>query len=111
MTVEPPETSPTIPAGFVAYRRTPVFTRETVPAGLLRAHTTKAGTWGLLHVLEGQLLFRVHEPASETLLEPGRPPGVIPSQAPHEVAPQGDGPLRFCIEFFHSRTEDAGSVR
>ena len=103
MALEPPDGSSTMPAGYVAYRRSPVFTRETVPAGLLRAHTTKAGTWGLLHVLEGRLLFRVHEPASETLLEPGRPPGVIPSQVPHEIEPRGDGAVRFYIEFFHAQ--------
>jgi len=105
LTLKPPEQSPAIPAGYVAYRRTPVFTRETVPAGLLRSHRTKAGTWGLLHVLEGQLLFRILEPVSETLLEPGRPPGVIPSQVPHEVEPRGNGPVRFYIEFFHPHTD------
>ncbi|MFZ0494390.1 MAG: DUF1971 domain-containing protein, partial [Methylocella sp.] len=46
LTVKSPEAFAAIPPGYVAYRRTPVFTRETVPAGLLRSHRTKAGTWG-----------------------------------------------------------------
>ena len=42
-----------LPAGFVAYGRSPDFNSENLPAKLRTAHSTKAGTWGLLHVLEG----------------------------------------------------------
>ncbi len=95
-------TERTVPAGYVAYRQTPVFTRDTVPPGLLKAHRIKAGSWGKLHVIEGRLLFRLHEPPSETLLDPTRPPVVIPPQARHEVALPDAGPVRFYVEFFHA---------
>ncbi|HJS85525.1 MAG TPA: DUF1971 domain-containing protein [Acetobacteraceae bacterium] len=90
-----------LPAGCEAYRRTPVFTEATVPDGLLRAHRTAPGTWALIHVLEGQLLYRVLDPPSERVLEPSAAPGVIEPGVPHEVAPLG--PVRFQVEFHRMR--------
>src|SRR5690606_311089 len=55
----------TLPDAVRPYRRTPVFTEATVPAALLRAHTTKAGTWGRILVLEGRLRYRILSPRSE----------------------------------------------
>ena len=90
-----------LPEGVTAYRRTPDFTELTVPHGLLQAHSTKAGTWGLIHVLEGALTYRiVDERRSETerRLEPGAAPGVVEPEILHEVTPQGS--VRFNVEFF-----------
>ncbi len=84
------------PAGYVAYRRTPVFTQDTVPSALLSAHETKDGAWVLLHVLEGKLRFCIEKPLAETILEPGEP-GVIEPKVPHHVEPLG--PVRFYLEF------------
>ena len=36
----------TLPADVVTYKKTPAFTQDTIPKGLLRRHTTKAGSWG-----------------------------------------------------------------
>lgn len=33
-----------LPPGLEPYRRTDTFSEQTVPAGLLRAHSTKVGT-------------------------------------------------------------------
>lgn len=82
------------------YRRTDDFTEATVPAGLLRAHTTKTGSWALIHVLEGQLAYRIvdpRRPASETILTPQAAPGVVEPTILHEVQPLG--PVRFYVEF------------
>lgn len=82
------------------YRRTDDFTEATVPAGLLKAHTTKTGTWALIHVLEGQLAYRIVDPrraASETILTPEAAPGVVEPTILHEVQPLG--PVRFYVEF------------
>ncbi len=88
-----------IPAGFVAYRRTPVFTQDTVPSALLSAHETKDGAWVLLHVLEGKLRFCIEDPPAETILEPGQP-GVIEPKVRHHVEPLR--PVRFYLEFHHA---------
>lgn len=87
----------TLPDDVQPYQRTPEFTEASVPPGLLREHTTKAGTWGKIVVLEGRLRYRILSPEpSEILLTPERF-GVVEPQVPHEVAP--DGPVRFFVEF------------
>jgi len=97
----------TLPPDVRPYRRTPDFTEATVPAGLLRAHTTKEGVWGLIHVLEGRLAYRIRDPrrpASETVLAPGAPPGVVEPTILHEVEPLAG--VRFYVEF-HRAEPDA----
>jgi tellurite resistance-related uncharacterized protein len=89
-----------LPPGLVPYKRTDVFTEATVPKGLLKAHSTKDGVWGLIHVLEGRLAYRIRDPrrsASETVLEAGGAPGVVEPTILHEVEPLG--PVRFQVEF------------
>lgn len=89
-----------LPSKARPYRRTDVFSEDTVPAGLLRAHTTKPGAWGLIHVLEGRLAYRVVDPRrlrSETILTPTSPKGVVEPTILHEVEPLG--PVRFFVEF------------
>jgi tellurite methyltransferase len=96
----PPPTG--LPAGLVAYRRTPVFDQDTIPAGLRREHRTAPGVWGLITVLEGRLRFRILDPVAETILTPSGPAAVAPQQ-PHEVAP--DGPVRFFVEFYRAERQ------
>lgn len=86
-----------LPASVQAYRKTPVFTETTIPAGLLRDHSTKPGTWGLIHVISGDLRLHFAEDGTPERLAPGRP-GVLPPEALHRVA--ADGPVRFFVEFF-----------
>jgi tellurite resistance-related uncharacterized protein len=86
-----------LPDGVVAYRRSPEFDQDTLPAALQREHTTRAGTWALIHVIEGKLLYRVLDPHSEQVLEPGTP-GIVVPQEPHEVKPLG--PVRMFVEFY-----------
>ena len=88
-----------IPADYVAYKQTPVFTETTVPAGLLKRHKTKVGIWGKIVVLEGRLMYRILEPVLETHeLNPTQAGAVEPTVA-HEVAPLG--PVKFYVEFFN----------
>jgi len=89
-----------LPAGLVAYGQSPVFTPDTLPAKLQAAHSTKTGTWGLLHVLEGAVLYRLEPPREgETLITAGETV-VIESGIPHRVAFVEPG--RFYIEFYRS---------
>lgn len=86
-----------LPSDLEAYRQTPIFDETTVPAALLRRHTTKAAVWGRICVLEGELVYRVLEPEiREERLVPGRD-GVVAPQVPHEVEPVGH--VRFFVEF------------
>jgi tellurite resistance-related uncharacterized protein len=91
-----------LPKGCEAYRKTAVFTQDTVPGGLLRAHRTAADVWALIHVLNGRLLYRINEPTiCERVIEVGIP-GVIEPAISHEVVPLGK--TRFYIEF-HRRSQ------
>lgn len=89
-----------LPQAARPYRRTDEFTEATVPAGLLKAHTTKAGSWALIHVLEGRLAYRIldsRRPATETILTPEGAAGVVEPTVVHQVQPLG--PVRFYVEF------------
>ena len=86
-----------LPQDVSAYRRTPEFSEESTPEGLRRRHTTKAGVWGHIQVLEGELRYCILEPEPEVhVLRPGSP-GVVEPEVPHYVEPLG--PVRFYVEF------------
>ena len=58
---EPQAAATDLPQGLESYRRTDAFSEKTVPAGLLNAHATKTGTWGLIRVTNGELLYRIED--------------------------------------------------
>ena len=97
-----------LPPGLEAYRRTDSFSEQSVPAGLLKAHSTKAGIWGLIQVSEGELLYRIEDERrspSERLLHAGSQPGVIEPTILHSIRLLG--PVCFHVQFF--RTAEQGS--
>jgi len=86
-----------LPTGFAPYKRTADFDQASIPAGLLRDHSTKAGVWGVIHVLAGRLHYIVEPPlAGEHVLEPATP-GIVVPEVLHRVAPLGD--VQFFVEF------------
>jgi tellurite resistance-related uncharacterized protein len=89
-----------LPESVHAYRRTSEFSETTVPDALRKAHTTKAGVWGRICVIEGSLVYRILEPEiEEILLVPGSD-GVVEPEVRHEVATHG--PVRFYVEFLRA---------
>ncbi|WEK44007.1 MAG: DUF1971 domain-containing protein [Candidatus Sphingomonas colombiensis] len=95
-----------LPAGLETYRRTDSFTEATVPAALLADHSTKAGNWGLIHVTEGKLRYRVNDPRREpldTILAPDSAPGVVEPTILHNIEPIGA--VRFHVEFWRAPVE------
>ena len=82
----------------VPYKTTIVFDENTLPAGFRNEHKTKAGVWGVIRVLEGQLRYQVLAPVSDTVLEPGITGLILPEQ-PHRVEPIGQ--MRMLIEFYN----------
>jgi tellurite resistance-related uncharacterized protein len=97
-----------LPAGLAAVRRTPVFDETTIPPGLGRNHRTAAGVWGVIHVLEGRLLYRTVEPASQQTLDPQHCAVIRPGQL-HEVEPLGA--VRFFVEFHADPAKAGGPAR
>jgi len=80
------------------YRSTPVFDENTLPAALRGRHSTKAGVWGMVRVLEGQVRLTYLDPASQVVLDPGTP-GPLPPERPHFVEPLG--PMKMRVDFYH----------
>ena len=91
------------PANLVLLRSTPVFTADTLPAGLRADHSTKEGSWGRLHILSGQLRYEVcdpRRPLSTTILTPQSAPAIIEPTILHRVEPVG--PVEFKVEFWRA---------
>ncbi len=89
-----------LPNGLVHQRTTDIFSNETVPAGLLRAHRVADGVWGLLVVHSGSVVFVFEdEPDEPNLIEAGDHM-VIPPARLHHI--ELDEPTTFAIEFHRS---------
>lgn len=84
--------SPPIP-----YRSTPLFDQDTLPNALRNRHSTKAGVWGMIRVIEGDLKLTYLDPSSEIMLDPLRPGLILPEQA-HFVTPVGAMKMR--VDFY-----------
>ena len=77
------------------YRTTLVFDEHSLPAGLRRDHSTKAGVWGIIRVVEGRL--RLSDAGGSLVLTPDRP-GLIHPERKHRVEPIGR--MRMQVEFY-----------
>ena len=81
----------------VPYKITDVWDEVTLPAAIRGDHSTKAGTWGLLKVLEGSVWLVFHDPAHRVHVVPGQPAPIAPQALHHvEIA----GPMRMQVEFY-----------
>lgn len=69
-----------------------------MPAELRRGHRTRRGVWGVIRVLDGRVRYRVLDPVSELILEPGHP-GLMRPDQPHFVEPLGA--MRMQIEYYN----------
>ena len=74
-----------------------MWDETTLPAAVRGEHSTKAGVWGLLRVLEGSARLIFHDPHRVVLVTPGHP-GTIPPTLVHHV--ELDGPARLQVEFY-----------
>lgn len=90
-----------LPAGVNAYGRSPDFTPESLPERLQAFHSTKAGVWGLIHVLEGSLHFRLEAPRKGERTASAGETIVIEPEVPHRVEFVGGGG-RFFVEFYRA---------
>lgn len=79
------------------YRTTPIFDETSLPGALRRDHRTKVGVWGIIRVLEGELVLTFIDPPEERRLTPEQPGFILPDQ-PHFATPAG--PMRMQIEFY-----------
>jgi tellurite methyltransferase len=85
-----------MPKDFTAYKRTPEFTAQTVPAALRAQHSTKPGVWALLHVVAGEVRYVVEPPLAREQIVTAV--AVIVPEVLHHVEPSDDA--RFFVEFY-----------
>jgi len=85
-----------LPDKVTALRSTPVFTEETIPAGLLKDHATKEGTWGVIQIESGQLKYTIGEDEVH-ILTPDKF-GTIEPTVKHHVRAIGE--VVFKVEFY-----------
>lgn len=87
-----------MPQSVSAYKRTKIFTENTIPKGLLQDHSTMEGTWGKIVVLEGRLLYVIQsDPPEEVILDPTTF-GVVEPTILHFVKPLDK--VSFYVEFY-----------
>jgi tellurite resistance-related uncharacterized protein len=91
-----------LPENVVAYQHTLEFTNSTIPDGLFRAHSTKAGVWGLIVLLEGSLMYRILEPNHEEIRLSVERFGIIDPMIRHEA--EAIQPVVFYVEFHRQRS-------
>lgn len=87
-----------LPENVSPYKRTPEFDELTVPKGLLHEHQTKAGVWGKIVVLEGELQYTINEPEPEVMVLNATRAGIVEPTIRHQVKPLG--PVRFYVAFY-----------
>ena len=90
-----------LPEGLAPYKRTATFDAATIPAGLRRSHTTREGVWGLIHVVQGALAYRILTDEPEEHVLGPQAPGVVWPQQPHEIEPLSDD-VRCFVEFWRA---------
>ena len=93
-----------MPANLTPSGSTAVFTDITVPDALQREHRLAEGTWGVLHVLTGSILFVDLESSQEETIAAPHNITIRPG-APHRVAIEGG--VQFRIDFFQEPNSDA----
>ena len=89
----------TLPAGLREYKRTPSLNADTLPRGFLRRHATKKGTWGLLEVEAGSVVYVIDDEANRGryTLRQGDRAVIAPRQLHHLESASAD--LVFQVRF------------
>ncbi len=87
-----------LPPDLRPYKKTDVFTKETVPKGLLKEHHTMAGVWGKIVILEGGLIYTIDDENKEGVMLTPDYHGVVEPQVVHHITPLNG--VKFFIEFY-----------
>lgn len=87
-----------LPDHISCYKKTPTFTQDSVPRGLLADHNTKAGVWGEIVILEGQLEYTIQEPEIEIIILNPNHCGVVEPTIKHRIKPLGN--VNFYVAFY-----------
>lgn len=92
-----------MPEKLIAYKRMPLWTKDTMPEAVQRKHNTKVGTWGKITVLKGKLKFveltEDGEEVARHVFEAGADNPMAQPQAWHRVEALTDD-VEWFLEFY-----------
>ena len=92
-----------MPEKLIAYKRMPLWTKDTMPEAVQRKHNTKVGTWGKITVLKGKLKFveltEDGEEVASHVFEAGADNPMAQQQAWHRVEALTDD-VEWFLEFY-----------
>ncbi|MDB8643172.1 SAM-dependent methyltransferase TehB [Streptococcus australis] len=92
-----------MPEKLIAYKRMPLWTKDTMPEAVQRKHNTKVGTWGKITVLKGKLKFveltEDGEEVASYIFEAGADNPMVQPQAWHCVEALTDD-VEWFLEFY-----------
>jgi len=92
-----------MPEKLIAYKRMPLWTKDTMPEAVQRKHNTKVGTWGKITVLKGKLKFveltEDGEEVASHVFEAGADNPMAQLQAWHRVEALTDD-VEWFLEFY-----------
>ena len=92
-----------MPEKLIAYKRMPLWTKDTMPEAVQRKHNTKIGTWGKITVLKGKLKFveltENGEEVASHVFEAGADNPMVQPQAWHRVEALTDD-VEWFLEFY-----------
>ena len=86
-----------MPEGLTAYTRTPSYNKNTIPVELKKTHAAKSGIWGIIHVLEGSLIYTVKSAATQQYELKHGERGIIVPDMPHQL--ETNGSVSFYLEY------------
>lgn len=92
-----------MPEKLIAYKRMPLWTKDTMPEAVQRKHNTKVGTWGKITVLKGKLKFveltEDGEEVASYIFEADADNPMVQPQAWHRVEALTDD-VEWFLEFY-----------
>lgn len=92
-----------MPEKLIAYKRMPLWTKDTMPEAVQRKHNIKVGTWGKITVLKGKLKFveltEDGEEVASHVFEAGADNPMAQPQAWHRVEALTDD-VEWFLEFY-----------
>lgn len=87
-----------LPSNVEAYKKTPIFNEDCIPAALLKSHQTMKDVWGKIVVLEGKLKYTIETQPPEEIELSEVICGIVEPQVLHSVMALGK--VKFYVEFY-----------
>jgi len=96
-----------LPNGVEPYGQSPIFTAKTVPAKLLSVHDLKAGTWGRLNVMKGEVTYYLEGGVQDGVIIQAGHKHIIQPEERHYISVSEM--CEFFIEFCAAKNETSKS--